>query len=39
VKEALLETADSLFENFNNERQTVKAIKRATHPKYFYKAT
>jgi len=35
VKEAFLEAADSLFENFDNETQTVEAIKSETLPKYF----
>ena len=38
MKEAFLEAADSLFDNFNNETQIVKAIKSVTLPKYFYEA-
>jgi len=37
VNASLLEAADSLSENSNNETRTVKAIKSATLPKYFYK--
>jgi len=32
VKEAFLKAADSLFENFSNETQTVKAIKMCNSP-------